>query len=99
MFEHSPNEKGMVYGPNGKRIMTSKEYTLIIYNPNEKGMVLWNIVFPRCTIKYTMSIKISAMQLQELHSVNKSKVTSSFQGVCIVCIFGSFFLFTISVNW
>ena len=53
----------------------------------------------RCTIKYAMSIKISAMQLQELHSVNKSKVTSSFQGVCIVCIFGSFFLFTISVNW
>ena len=53
----------------------------------------------RCTIKYTMSIKISAMQLQELHSVNKSKVTSSFQGVCIVRIFGSFFLFTISVNW
>ena len=53
----------------------------------------------RCTIKYTMSIKISAMQLQELHYVNKSKVTSSFEGVCIVCIFGSFFLFTISVNW
>ena len=40
MFKHSPNEKGMVYGPNGKRIMASKEYTLIIYSPNEKDMVL-----------------------------------------------------------
>ena len=54
----------------------------------------------RCTIKYTMSIKISAMHLQELHYVNKSKVASSFQGICLVCIFfGSFFLFTINVNW
>ena len=34
-----------------------------------------------------MSIKISFMQLQKLHYVNKSKVTSSFQGICIVCIF------------
>ena len=46
MFKHSPNEKGMVYGPNGEKIMASKECTLIIYSPNEKGMVLWNIVFP-----------------------------------------------------
>ena len=40
MFKHSPNGKGMVYGPNGKGIMASLEYTLIIYSPNEKGMVL-----------------------------------------------------------
>ena len=46
MFYHSPNEKGMAYGPNGKEIMVSIEYTLIIHSPNEKGMVLWNIVFP-----------------------------------------------------
>ena len=26
--------------------MASVGYTLTIYNPNEKGMVLWNIVFP-----------------------------------------------------
>ena len=41
----------------------------------------------RCTIKDTLSIKISFMQLQELQYVNKSKVTSSFQEICIVCIF------------
>ena len=46
MFKHSPNGKGMVYGPNGKGIMASMEYTLIIYSPNGKGMVLWNIVSP-----------------------------------------------------
>ena len=45
MFKHSPNGKGMVYGPNGKGIMASLEYTLIIYSPNGKGMALWNIVF------------------------------------------------------
>ena len=36
----------MVYGPNGKGIMASLEYTLIIYIPNGKVMALWNIVFP-----------------------------------------------------
>ena len=36
----------MVYGLNGKKIMASMEYTLIIYSPNGKGMVLRNIVFP-----------------------------------------------------
>ena len=36
----------MVYGPNGKGIMASVEYTLIIYSLYGKGMVLWNIVFP-----------------------------------------------------
>ena len=40
MFEHSPNGKGMVYGFNGKGIMASIEYTLIIYGPSGKGMVL-----------------------------------------------------------
>ena len=57
MFEDSSNEIGIVKG-----IMTSMKYTFIIYSPNGKGMVLWNIVFPsgngddkkRCTIKDTM---------------------------------------------
>ena len=40
MFKHSPNGKGMVYGPNGKGIMASMEYSLIIYSPNGRGMVL-----------------------------------------------------------
>ena len=40
MFKHSPNEKGMVYGPDGKDIMAPIEYTLMVYSPNGKGMVL-----------------------------------------------------------
>ena len=46
MFKHSLNGKGIVYAPNGKRIMASMEYTLMIYNPSGKGMVFWNIAFP-----------------------------------------------------
>ena len=46
MLKHSPCGSDMVYGPNGKGIMASMEYTLIIYSPNGKGIVLWNIVFP-----------------------------------------------------
>ena len=46
MFKHSPDGKGMVYGPNGHGIMASIEYTLITYSTNVKGMFLWNIVFP-----------------------------------------------------
>ena len=71
MFKHSPNGKGMVYGPNGKGIMASIEYSLTIYSPNGRGMVLRNIVFQlvtamvkekkRCSIKDTMSVKISFM--------------------------------------
>ena len=98
----------MVYGPNGKEIMASKEYTLIIYSPNEKSMVYQILFFQvvivmvknkkRCTIKYTMSIKISAMQLQELHYVNKRKVTSSFQVICIACIFWLLFFYLLSMS-
>ena len=71
MFKHSPNRKGMVYGPNGKGIIASLEYTLIIYSPNRKDMVLQNNVFlsgnrhgkrkKGCAIKDTMLVKISFM--------------------------------------
>ena len=44
MFKHSPNEKGMVYGPNGKSLAPI-EYALMVYSPNGKGMVLQKIVF------------------------------------------------------
>ena len=39
MFKHSPNGKDMVYGPNGKGIMASMEYTPMVYNPTGKVMV------------------------------------------------------------
>ena len=40
MFKHSLNGKGIVYGPNGKGIMASMEYILMIYSPYGKGMDL-----------------------------------------------------------
>ena len=46
MFKHSPNERDRVYGPNGKGIMVSMEYTPMIYSLSGKTMVLWNTVFP-----------------------------------------------------
>ena len=68
MFKHSPNGKGMVYGPNGKGIMASLKYTLIIYSSSGKGMALSNIVFPsgnlhgkrkkRCTKKIQCRSKL-----------------------------------------
>ena len=66
MFKHSPNGKGMVYGPNGIGIMASMEYSVIIYSPNGRGMVLRNIVFQVVTVmakekKDTMSVKTSFM--------------------------------------
>ena len=45
MFKHSINEKGMVYGPNGKDIMTPSECSFMVYTPNGKGTVLLKIVF------------------------------------------------------
>ena len=40
MFKNSPNEKDMVYDPNGKVFMAPMECTLMVYSPNGKGMVL-----------------------------------------------------------
>ena len=40
MFKHSPNGKNIVYGPNEKGIMAPMEYTLVVYSPKRKGMVL-----------------------------------------------------------
>ena len=37
MFRHSSNRKDMVW--------TSKEYTLIVYRPNGKDVVLWRLFF------------------------------------------------------
>ena len=61
----------MIYGPNGKGIMASMEYTLIIYSPMEK-VRFYEILFFQvaivmvkdkkiCMIKDRMSIKTSFM--------------------------------------
>ena len=34
----------MEYNPNGKGIAAPKKYVLMVYSPNEKGMVLRKIV-------------------------------------------------------
>ena len=36
----------MEYSPNGKDIMVPMEYTLTVYSPNGKSMVLWKTVLP-----------------------------------------------------
>ena len=46
MYKHSPNEKVIVYGPNGiqpngKDIMAPMEYDIMVYSPNGNRMVLW----------------------------------------------------------
>ena len=46
MYKHSPNEKVIVYGPNGiqpngKDIMAPMEYNIMVYSPNGNRMVLW----------------------------------------------------------
>ena len=45
MFKNSPNEKGMIYGPNGKGIMMPMEHTPMVDSPNRKGMVFLMILF------------------------------------------------------
>ena len=109
MFKDSLNGKGIVYGPNGKRIMASMEYTLMIYNPSGKGMVFWNIVFPSgnphdkkwksCTIKDTMSIKISFMHDRNCITWTRVKLPVVFEEFEMIYIFWLFFLFTVIINW
>ena len=50
MFKLSSNGKGMIFGPNGilahgKIIMAPMEHTPMVYSFNEKGIVLWEILF------------------------------------------------------
>ena len=35
----------MEYSPNGKSIIAPMKHTPMIYNFNEKGMILWKILF------------------------------------------------------
>ena len=94
------------YIPNGKGIIIPIEYTLMVYSPNGKVMVLWKIVFQsgnglgkklkkRYVIKDAMSVKISFMHYMKWARVILPVV---FEGFKVVYIFCSFFLFTIIVN-
>ena len=60
----------MVYGPSGKRIIATMEYTLVVYNPMEKARLYEKLFFKviivmvkviKYSIKDTVSIKISFM--------------------------------------
>ena len=103
MFKHISSGKGMVYGPNGKGIIASLEYTLIIYSPNGKGMALWNIVFPsgnrhgkrkkRCTKKDTMSVKISFMHYRNYITWTRVKLPVVCEEFYMVYIFWLFLSF------
>ena len=50
MLKLISNGKGIIlapveYSPKGKSIMAPMKHTPMIYNLNEKGMVLWKILF------------------------------------------------------
>ena len=70
MLKRSPNEKDMVYGPNGKGIMASMKYILKIYSPHGKGMHYKQMHYKRYNVNQNQFYA-----LQKLHYVNKSKVT------------------------
>ena len=67
MLKHIPKRKGMVYGSNGKGIMASTEYTLIIYSPMEEvwyyELLFFQVVIvmvkdkKRCIVKDAVLIK------------------------------------------
>ena len=103
MFKHIPNGKGMVYGPNGKGIMASLKYTLIIYGPNGKGTALWNIVFPsgnrhgkrrkRYTKKIQCRSKINFMHYRNYITWTTVKLPVVFEEFYMVYIFWFFLSF------
>ena len=79
----------------------------MVYSPNEKGIVLWKIVFrsgnchgkrKKNTYKRYMSIKISFM-FYALHEVDKSNDTSSFWRIWTSLYFSfAVFFFSKKVN-
>ena len=71
------------------------------HSPNGKGMVLWNIVFPRgnrhvkekksCPIKDTMSVKISFTHYRNYIPGRRVKLPVDFSEFDWFMFFGSFF--------
>ena len=109
MLKHSPNRKGMVYGPNGKGIMASMEYTLIMYSPMEKvwfyKILFFQVVIvmvkdkKRCIIKGRMSIKTSFMHYKNYITRTRVKLPVVFEEFDTVYIFWFlFFLSSITVS-
>ena len=45
MLKLSSNEKGMIFGPNDKRIMAPMEHTPMVYGLNKKCMVYERFFF------------------------------------------------------
>ena len=45
MMKHIINGKGIVYGHNGEYISALMEYTLMVFLPSGKDMVLWKFAF------------------------------------------------------
>ena len=56
MFKHNLNGKRMVYGPVGKGITASMEYTPIIYSHDGKNIVLQVIIVMVKDIKCRFSM-------------------------------------------
>ena len=76
----------MKHNINGKGIMAPMEYTLLVYSPNGKSMVLWKIVFEVIVMVKDKRIPYKRHNVNQnlyyaLHEVDKSNVASSFWGI------------------
>ena len=92
----------MVYWPKGKDIMPSmkRRYTIMVYSPNEREMVLWKVAFrsgnchgkrlKKYSIKDATSIKINFMHYMKWTRVMLPVVFKEFE---IIYIFLTLFSF------
>ena len=79
------------------------EYTLMVYSPNGKGMVLWKIVFRNgnghgINDKKRHHKRYNQNQFCALHEVDKSNVASSFWGIWSGLYFFAPFFFSLSLS-
>ena len=93
----------MVYGPSGKRIITTMEYTLVVYNPMEKARLYEKLLFKviivmvkviKYIIKDIASIKISFMHYMKRTRVVMATVVLEESDVFL--FFFATFIFSVS---
>ena len=77
MFQYSLNGKGMIYGPNRKRITDPMECNLMVYSPNVTGIVFYERLFFNVVFfmvkdkKYSISDKIP-IKISFMHSIKST---------------------------
>ena len=96
----------MVYGPSGKRIIATMEYTLVVYNPMEKARLYEKLFFKviivmvkviKYSIKDTVSIKISFMHyMKRTRVVMATVVLEELEESDVFLFFFATFIFSVS---